>query len=305
MSIRMLTAMLGILAIGLLSQPVFGQNQGGIRPLPPVQGFDAPASSELQPIVPPQGLGEPFVEPEPVPAPAADVPESTKQWWSPDTWIRQVEWEGGVEFGLNGTAGNSESVSLRAAANAKRKTELHEFTWDLTYAKTNSDGVETQNFGILNAGYERFLGESRWTYFIKQQLNYDEFKAFDLRIVLNSGVGYQFVETDTLNWKSRFGAGASHEIGGPDDNWVPEALFGTDFDWQFSERQKLTSKVDYFPAWADFHDYRIYSDIGWEILLNEAHALNLKLSIIDQYDSTPNGSKPNDVNYAVLLLWKM
>ena len=75
------------------------------------------------------------------------------------------------------------------------KTDLSEIRWDLTYAKTNADGVETQNFGILNAGYERFLGESPWTYFGKFQLNYDEFRAFDLRVVLNGGGGYRFIKS--------------------------------------------------------------------------------------------------------------
>ena len=305
MQIRRLIGVVVTVASSLLALPAFGQNYENLRPLPPVNYLNAPATLEGQPDVLSHGAGSAFVEPEPIVTPAAEIPEETLRWWSPGTWIHPVEWEGGIEFGLNGTAGNSESLSLRAAANAKRKTDLHEFTWDLTYAKTNSDGLETQNFGILNAGYERFLGESRWSYFIKQQLTYDEFKAFDLRIVLNSGVGYQFVKSDRLNWKGRFGAGASHEIGGPDNDWVPEALFGSEFDWKFSERQKLTSKVDYFPAWGSFNDFRIYSDTAWEVLLNEENDLNLKFSIIDQYDSTPNGSKPNDINYAILLLWKL
>ena len=304
MRTRTLLALLVMLALCLSSLPSSSEEYGNMRLLPPVQAPRTPASYEIQPEVLPPRVGPALDELTPAAPAADDTGEESLQWWSPGAWIRPVQWERGVEFGLNGTAGNSESLSLRAAANAKRKTERHEFSWDLTYAKTNSDGLETQNFGILNSGYERFLGESRWTYFVKQQLTYDEFKAFDLRIVLNSGVGYQFVDTESLNWKGRFGAGASHEIGGPDNDWVPEALFGSEFDWQLGERQKLTSKVDYFPAWGDFGDFRIYSDTAWQILLNEAHDLNLKFSIIDQYDSTPNGSKPNDINYAILLLWK-
>jgi hypothetical protein len=29
----------------------------------------------------------------------------------------------------------------------------------------------------------------------------------------------------------------------------------------------------------------------------------LKLSVIDRYDSTPQGARPNDLDYSTLLLW--
>jgi hypothetical protein len=63
-------------------------------------------------------------------------------------------------------------------------------------------------------------------------------------------------------------------------------------------------KVDYFPDITDFNNYRVISDASWEYLLNSDGNLSLKLSAVDRYDSTPNGRKPNDVNYGVLLLYK-
>ena len=41
------------------------------------------------------------------------------------------------------------------------------------------------------------------------------------------------------------------------------------------------------------------------MLLDEATNMSLKLGIIDRYDSTPNGLKPNDLNYSLMLLWKL
>ena len=289
-----------VVVLAFVSLPAEAQPTKRLPPLDDLSPFIGTADS------PPQRATQESPLPLNSPTSESDVTlEEAKAWWALDSWIRPVVWDGGVEFGLSGTAGNSESVSVRAGANMEQKTDVDEFVWSVTYAKTNSDGLETQNYGILNTRYERFLGESRWSYFFKQQLTYDEFKAFDLRVVLNSGVGYRLLKTETIDWQGRVGAGVSHEIGGPDDSWVPEALFGTDLKWQMSKRQKLTLKCDYFPAWEDFGDYRVDTDFAWEILLNEAYDLHLKSSIIDQYDSTPNGAKPNDVNYAVLLLWKM
>jgi hypothetical protein len=66
---------------------------------------------------------------------------------------------------------------------------------------------------------------------------------------------------------------------------------------------KLTS--DYYPAWEDFHDYRLVTNAYWEILLDDQTNLSLKLGAVDRYDSTPNGALPNDIDYFVTLLWKL
>ena len=64
-------------------------------------------------------------------------------------------------------------------------------------------------------------------------------------------------------------------------------------------------KVDYLPDWSAFDEYRIESKLSWEILLDEATNLHLKVGIIDRYDSTPGSSKPNDLDYALTFLWKL
>jgi putative salt-induced outer membrane protein YdiY len=247
-----------------------------------------------------------------LPAPAGSaaleelpVTEDSGSWILPTYWFNTVDWEGGAEVGISGTNGNSESASFRAGMNLKRKVTIHETTFDLTYVNTQAGGVETQNNAIQNFGYERAFGETRWSFFAKEFAEYDEFKSFDLRIAMNAGIGYTFIDTETTTLKGRYGAGVSHEIGGPNDDWVPELVYGADFKRQLTKRQKLEFKLDYFPEWRNFSNYRMVSSLGWEVLLDEEHNLNLKLSINDRYDSTPNGQKPNDINYALLLLWKI
>lgn len=229
--------------------------------------------------------------------------EPDQGWILPYDWFATVDWDGGVELGLSGTDGNAESLSLRAGADLKRTTDIYEIGTDFTYLKASASGEETQHSAQLNTKYEYFFGESAWSYFLKNSLEYDEFKAFDLRIVLNGGVGYKFIRTDTVTLSGRLGAGASHEIHSPDNRWLPEAVFGADYEWKISDRQKVELQADYFPSWEDFNDYRLVTDFGWEILLDEAANLSLKLSVNDRYDSTPNGRRPNDVDYAILLLW--
>jgi hypothetical protein len=37
--------------------------------------------------------------------------------------------------------------------------------------------------------------------------------------------------------------------------------------------------------------------------LSKVWGLSLKLSVIDRYDSTPQGARPNDLDYSTLLIW--
>lgn len=249
---------------------------------------------------------------EPIPTPAPAAKEETlkllppmPEWYEPGYWMPPDIWSGSFEIGINGSEGNADSFSMRVGGNLKKKTDWDQFEWKVTHAKTESRGIMTQNNAIMNAREEIFLGDTRWSVFQTTFLEYDEFKAFDLRLVLNAGVGYLYYKSDSTKLKGRFGAGTSREFDGPSDEWVPEGVFGIDFDHQFSKKQKITATVEYFPDWDDFSDYRLVTNVGWELLLDEVSNLNLKIGVIDRYDSTPHGLKPNDFDYSILLMWKL
>ncbi|NOY40401.1 MAG: DUF481 domain-containing protein [Planctomycetes bacterium] len=288
-------------------QIVAAQDPNAAAVLPPPGTLPATTGPELTLPAPP--VDDPVVsvliegQPEPATELFEAVPETPTGWYQPSYWFGPAPWDIGVEFGLNGNNGINESLSLRAGGHLKRKTKFWKFDTSLVYNKNTANNVETQNNALLDVRIDRLLGESRWTLFVMNQELYDEFQAFDLRVSLNTGVGYQFIDTKTRNLIGRFGVGTSREFGGPDDRWAKEALFGFDYDHKLTATQRLTATVDYFPEWEDFSRYRVVSDIGWEIDLDKPRNLSLKFSIIDRYDSTPNGVEPNEINYAALLIW--
>lgn len=262
------------------------------------------------PTVPDDALLLPPPPLKPVAAPTDDsevveaAPTYQPVWYQPWTWMPVDGWENSAELGINGSAGNAESFSFQTGARFKRKTDVHMFDTRITHNRTNAGGIETQNNALLYVDYERFLGDSPWTFFVKNGLEYDEFRAFDLRYNINSGLGYHFYNTDDLSLVGRFGAGASREFGGPEEEWTPEALMGLDYEHQLSQRNKLIARFDFFPAWDNFSDFRLNSDLSWEHLLDEDGNLSMRLGVVDRYDSTPNGRKANDVNYQAMLLYK-
>lgn len=267
----------------------------------PLQIAAAELPVEREPEVAPSDkiIADPNLLPTQAPISIAQAPK----WYHFAYWFGPTPWDIGFELGINGAEGINEALSFRTGGHLKRETDNWKFDNTLVYNKNTANGLETQNNALLDVRVDRKLADSPWSlYFMNQEL-YDEFQAFDLRVSGNAGIGFQLIDTEHLDLVSRFGAGASREFGGPEDNTAYEALFGLEYDHEITKTQRLYAKADYFPEWEDFSRYRVVTDIGWEIDLDRPGNMSLKFSVIDRYDSTPNGVNPNEVNYAVLLIW--
>ncbi len=269
--------------------------------LPPIEDeivdaqLDGPVVEEVAPaedvLPPPEG--------------AAEAAELQDPWFYPSMLCASDYWETSIEFGINGSTGNSETVSYRLGSDLKHKTNCNTLAVNLMYARTQADGLETQHNAIATVRDDWDFCGSRWSLFAKETTEYDEFKAYNMRVTTNAGIGYYLIKTDPASFKVRVGSGATREFGGTNDDITPEAVYGVDLEWKLSDRQKIEGTTDFLPEWGELSNYRVESKMSYSIRLNESPNLSLKLSAIDRYDSTPEGAKPNDLNYSLLLLWKL
>lgn len=289
----------------------------GLAQVPRTTGWGSPESAAVEhfpPVAPILAVTEPIVpqveqtalelESEPA-VPEMDpepVPSSVETPW-PNSWYDTSLWEGAFELGLAGSEGNSRTLNFHFGFDSKRKTTTSVFDVDLDYHRKTADSVQTAHRLFFDTRWERLFEESPWTWFIHHGTEYDEFTAYDVRLTFDTGIGRRLIETENASLLARMGVGGSHEIGGPDDSWVPEMVFGLDYEQQLTDRQKLTASADYTPDVTNFADFRLKSKVGWEILLDEDMNLSMRLSILDRYDSTPNGTEPNDLDYTLTLLW--
>ncbi|WP_231612460.1 DUF481 domain-containing protein [Novipirellula galeiformis] len=242
-------------------------------------------------------------DPEPITLEQPPLEEEVTRWYQyPIRWMKG--WDNNAEFGINGSSGNADTLALQTGLELKRKSKLYTLGIDIDYRVASSRNVTTEDNGRFNVDADRLLGESDWSMFAKYGMEWDKFKAFDLRINMNGGLGYHWIRQDDASFVTRVGAGASRKFGAPVDEWTPEGVFGAEGERQLTKRQKFTAKIDYFPAWEDFSNFRLVSDIAWEMLLDGSENLSLKLSATDRYDSVPQGAKKNDVYYSLLLLYK-
>lgn len=226
----------------------------------------------------------------------------TAWYYTPVYWFDL--WEGNIELGMSGSHGNTETLDYLLGLDAKRETEEHILDFNLKYDRKSADSVETAHRLFGEIRWELLFEDSRWTWFFHETTDYDEFKAYDMRLSYDTGLGRCLIKNDDTSLLARAGAGFSHEIGSPDEELVPEAVFGLQFSHKLNERQKVSASSEYSPDVTDFLDYRLKSKASWEVLLDEETNLSLKVSLLDRYDSTPYGKKPNDLDYTLTLLWK-
>jgi len=229
------------------------------------------------------------------------VPVEDHSWY----WISPSKnpWSGAIEFGLSGTEGNSDTLNIRAGGKFTLEDDFVKHKWDVTHVDNSQDGIKTAINTFSDARFEWKFQKSPLTYYVHKTLEYDEFKAFDLRVSVDTGLGYRWIDNDIQKLTTRIGGGGSREIGGANNEWTPEIVAGIEWSYIISEGQRISASGDYFPSIEDFADYRFNAKIEYETVLSAAYGLSLKLSVIDRYDSTPGTAKPNDINYAALMLW--
>jgi hypothetical protein len=248
------------------------------------------AQSVVQSLPPPGGaaIPPPIIDPS-VPVVAAPPPKI---------------WSGGFDFGINGVEGNSQNFKFGVTSNAKRDTPTNVFTADLIYAFGHANNIRTENRFIGRSRFERKFGTSAWSWFVSDEVEYDQFKNFDIRVAAHTGTGYTWWKSDQGEFKTRLGMGTSRKIGSPENHFRVEMLLGSNFEVKLTERQKFITSIEVFPNVDRFEEFRAESRAAWEILLDPATKMLFKVGLVERYDSAPNGRKPNDFEYFANLGWK-
>jgi putative salt-induced outer membrane protein YdiY len=212
-------------------------------------------------------------------------------------------WTGAFAAGLNGKSGNSQSLDINTTLDLARDTDFSNTTLLASYFYTANDVATVTDRFFGQGRQERKLRNPRWSLFGQAAVEWDRFKAFDYRIALHGGLGFEVYKLDDRFLKLRFGAGASREVGGTPDEWIPELQFGADWERQLTETVRLYANVDYFPNVEDFADYRLNTRAGVDFVVDAERNINFRMFAFNRYDSTPPvGNVENDIDYGMALV---
>lgn len=203
-------------------------------------------------------------------------------------------WKAQLELGGAETSGNTETLNLRAAFNAKKETELDRWKLDSAYIFSSNQHETTKNAFTAGILKDWLIPDQPWFYYAEGRYDFNQFQDWRHRIDGAAGMGYQLLKTDTLSILTRTGLGGAKEFG--DSNELrPEAQLGGELAWKISRLQSLSATTYYYPDLLDFHQYRTRSTLDWTIKLSNFEGLSLKLGLENAYQSfTSDDSFHND-----------
>jgi Protein of unknown function, DUF481 len=210
-------------------------------------------------------------------------------------------WSGGFELGLSGNEGNSQVLKLFTGAELLYDSPEDSFLLYGWYALTRQHSTVLENNGLLLARNELPFADSL-AWYVQGQVEYDEFRAADFRVAAHNGVSYTYLRSNDMFLKFRAGLGTSKELDGPRNEWLPEAQFGFDFWYRITERSRFSVAADYYPDVHDFGNYRVRGRASFDVLIDPDLCLLLRLGVLERYDSRPQGSKRNDLDYFATLV---
>lgn len=198
-------------------------------------------------------------------------------------------WKFHLEFGAAGETGNSERLNVNGVAEAKRETDIDRFS---LYAKGRygqENGKDSAREIIGGAKVESdFTPKFFW--FIKGELENDEFENLDLRALVTGGLGFWVIREPDKTFKIHGGPGYLHESYNDDtkrDRVILE--IGEDLRLDIAPWLTFLHSITYYPTLEDIAEYRIVMENAGEIPLGASKDWKLKLGVRNQYMSKPVG----------------
>ena len=211
-------------------------------------------------------------------------------------------WRRHVGAGLAGSAGNSDSIAVNAALEAKIEDQEKRWDFSSTYFFGKTDGKTYKNrFNTLLTRDWLFSG-SPWFASAHGRYEFSKFEDWAHRFGLFIGPGYQLIKTDEVSVLSRLGFGVTRTLGSENDDWSPELNLGLEGNWAINNSHRIEAKTEIFPNLGDLGEFRAITSLVWITKISNDGAFKLNLGIQNEYDSESESEsgeegKSNDFDY--------
>jgi putative salt-induced outer membrane protein YdiY len=211
-------------------------------------------------------------------------------------------WEITGALGFTLTDGNSETITLAVTADAKREWELWKLFMGLRILYAETDGDQSASEWIFLERLERKLSE-RATIFQDFLAEHDEEEDLRYRLQLTLGYNRRLAKSEKFELWGNVGGGVLHEDFFNESETEAIAQLGITFTWQITKNLKYEQILTFYPSLSEGGEFRMY----WESVFTTpvSDRFDLRLSIIDRYDSNPQpGIEENDLTIALTLAIK-
>lgn len=241
------------------------------------------------------------------PPDAADQPVIEEKPDGPFAFLSRLieEWDHRLEVGFTGSHGNTRSSSFRLSLDSQMETAADRWNIRATYFHATDAGETSRNEFDFIVNKDWFLPDSPWLFFARGSYEYDQFRQWKQRVSGFGGMGLTLVKEDDLEIVLRAGAGVTKELKGRRD-LKPEGLISAAvIKWNFTKGQTLSTSHTFFPALDEFGEFRLLSDLVWQIRVSDVDGLSLRFGLENEYQTDPGaGQRRNDFKYYGALVFE-
>jgi putative salt-induced outer membrane protein YdiY len=215
----------------------------------------------------------------------------------------KVKWSGDISLGVTSTHGNTRTRSITGSANLRKRTEKDRTQLSADYAKGQQEDpdtgekVTTEDWWRARAKYDYFFTKKSYGY-LDGRYEKDSIAALDRRVIVGAGGGYQWIESDEMNFSTEAGLASLYEKfdNQTQSNSEISAQLGYHFDKKLAEKVKFMHDLTYYPSLEQFSDYFLTSTA--EIRANFTRSMFTNFKVILDYDTTPAiGKGSTDTKY--------
>ena len=174
----------------------------------------------------------------------------------------EPKWHGNISAGVTSTHGNTKTDSVTGSANASKRTDNDRTTLSADYAKskqqdkTTGDDLTIEDWWRARAKYDYFFSHKMYGY-IDSRYEKDSVAQLDRRVTVGLGGGYQWIESDNMNFSTELGLASLYEKydNQTDSNSELSMQLGYHFDKKLRDNISFINDMTYYPALQKFSDY--------------------------------------------------
>lgn len=218
-------------------------------------------------------------------------------------------WTGDISLGLDVRGGNTEISEFDVFAGLARRTPASRMTLDYIGNTNETDGERVTDSHRVNLAVDRFTGRRFYWRPISAQYYKDELQNIRHQATVDSGVGYNLVETKKVEWELYAGVGGNYldnvsvAEGDSNGDWSPVGTFSSDLDIELTSwlDYELEIKLSFLEEDSGKYQHHVVSTLSTD-LVND---LDLDFSVI--WDRTENpqiaedGTVPEQDDYRMVV----
>ena len=219
------------------------------------------------------------------------------------------KWHGAVSAGFSSTHGNTKADRRNVSVDVSRRSENDRITVKADYARGEQEDPDTgedkttEDWWRTKLKYDYFLSK-KWFVYGDSRYEKDSVADLDRRVVVGGGAGYQWIESDDMNFSTEGGLASLYEKfeNETDSNTELSLQLGYHFDKKLYKALTFINDLTYYPSIEQFSDYYLTSTAELRASVLKNMFTNFK--VIFDYDATPaQGAHKTDVKYILGAGW--